>query len=451
MPEKKPENKEEIVSMTISNIADYISSTPDLQEELFGKILNKKEKEDLKNNITADIASRVTERMGFRGASIEEVMKFQGFTIKEIEQTLKKLKDKGIKIEEGGELTALEKKSKALEIVTKINELKPGAQTKEEYQQLTKLYQQLEKLYEGKEGQELEPWLAEQYESQFQILEGVGLLEKLKSGEKGIIGIDGKEYPFPTKSEIAELIEQNQELIEKKKEQGFTKLLLVPFGMKLDDLIAVYRETIIYHHMHGRLFASKKDPNDATEKLTPLPLNKTRPMYVWDEYKNADTEGKLVYCPESFDDNNNGKTKAELLKEQRGWNVLFIEDLPNIPRENKGKEVGDRKQLEANLTPKQYLQFLEQETMYSDEGGMTPEDQLMYAITHLTETDQVIDGWQSGGNVSYQIGGYFPASGYVPVAYWDRGDLRVGVDGYDPEDGSDDCGIRTAVRIRPIK
>ena len=56
--------------------------------------------------------------------------------------------------------------SKALDIVAKINELKTAAQTKQDYQELTKLYQQLEKIYEGKEGQELEPWLAQQYEEE---------------------------------------------------------------------------------------------------------------------------------------------------------------------------------------------------------------------------------------------------------------------------------------------
>ena len=51
---------------------------------------------------------------------------------------------------------------------------------------------------------------------------------------------------------------------------------------------------------------------------------------------------------------------------------------------------------------------------------MTPEDQLMYAITHLEETNQVIDDYKGKGSISYQVGAFFPASGGVPNAYWSR-------------------------------
>ncbi len=49
----------------------------------------------------------------------------------------------------------IDKKAKAIDLVTKINELKFGAETKEDYQQLTELYRQIERLYESGEGKEL--------------------------------------------------------------------------------------------------------------------------------------------------------------------------------------------------------------------------------------------------------------------------------------------------------
>ena len=49
--------------------------------------------------------------------------------------------------------------------------------------------------------------LPEQYESQKNILEKVGILETLSSGELGIKGIDKKEYPFPKYEEILKRIE----------------------------------------------------------------------------------------------------------------------------------------------------------------------------------------------------------------------------------------------------
>jgi len=90
--------------------------------------------------------------------------------------------------------------------------------------------------------------LKEQYESQREILENVGILEKLTNGEMGIRGIDNKEYSFPSYKEISKRIRENKEMLKTKVEQGFNQLLIVPFGMKLDDLIEKYKEVILKHY-----------------------------------------------------------------------------------------------------------------------------------------------------------------------------------------------------------
>jgi peptidoglycan/xylan/chitin deacetylase (PgdA/CDA1 family) len=363
-------------------------------------------------------------------------------------------------IERLEELSAIEKKTKALDIVAKINELKTAAQTKQDYQELTKFYQQLEKIYEGKEGQELEPWLAQQYEKQIDILRDACGFE-LESGEVGITGIDGKDYPAPTQEEIAVLVAENRELIEKKKEQGFTKLLIVPFGMKLEYLIGAYQDVITRHKETNKLFAAKKDASDPNEKLVPLELDESKPVWVWDQYDDADVNGKLVYHPEKFDKKDHqGKTKGELLQQGGGWSILLIEDMPNIP-ETDPKTVGGRTQIDTKgsameqflsgkkvPTPKEYLQFIEQETIYSGEQGMTPEDQLMYAITHLEETDQIIDDYQGNGKISYQVGAYFPSSDNVPYACWNRDNRQAGMSGNYPGNRNGHCGVRSTVRIK---
>lgn len=372
-----------------------------------------------------------------------------------------------LKSSEQGQETASQEQE-ALDLVAKITDLKATAHTKEDYQQLTKLYQQLEQLYEGGEGRELEPWLAEQYERQMDILNSAAIIDKLESGELGIRGIDGKEYPAPTQEMIAKAIEENKELIEKKKEQGFTRFLMVPFGMKLDELITIYGQTIVKHKEDNKLFAAKKDPSDPNERLVPLELDENQPVYRWDAYNNADVEGKIVYYPEQFDKKNHkGRTKKEILESQNkendvvaGWNILLIEDMPNIP-ETDPKTIGGRTQIDAKgsamekflsgkkvPTPEEYLQFIERETIYSDEQGMTPEDQLMYAIYYLEETNQVIDDFRGNGKASYQIGAYFPASDYVPYAYWYRDSRQASVDRNTPGDQDDYCGVRSAVRIK---
>jgi len=78
-----------------------------------------------------------------------------------------------------------------------------------------------------------------------------------------------------------------------------------------------------------------------------------------------------------------------------------IETLPNIPRAGKGKELKGRKQLEAGLSPRKYLETLRTDPQYKNESGMTPEDQITYAMLYLEQTNQVVDDWQGKGSLSY--------------------------------------------------
>ena len=72
----------------------------------------------------------------------------------------------------------------------------------------------------------------------------------------------------------------------------------------------------------------------------------------------------------------------------------------------------------------------------------------MYTLTHLEETNQVINDYQGKGSLSYQVGGYFPASGNVPNSYWDRDDRRARLSGNNPADRDSSCGVRAGVRVR---
>jgi len=287
--------------------------------------------------------------------------------------------------------------------------------------------------------------LKKQYESQKQILEKVGLLEKLSSGELGIKAIDNQEYAFPKLEEIRARMKKNKEVLKTKTAQGFQKLLIVPWGMKLDDLIAKYKQVILKHYQQGKLLATKEKPSDPDE---PLDLNEEEPVWVWNQYENADLEGKLIYYPQEFSDNHHGKTKKQILDQtKQGFNVLLIEDLPNIPRQGKGKTIQGRKQWEANKTPQEYLKALQTDPAYQSEQGLTPEDQIIYAITYLEQFNQVIDDYQGHGSASYQLGGYFPSSDFVPYAYWYRDFRRAGLYGDNPGDCYSDNGVRTGVKI----
>jgi hypothetical protein len=271
------------------------------------------------------------------------------------------------------------------------------------------------------------------------ILERTGVIEKLSNGELGIKAIDNEEYTFPTYREIIKRMKENRETLKTKIEQGFSQLLIVPFGMKLDDLIERYRQVIIEHHRDGKLLGTKGDSADPDE---PLELNEGKPVWVWGDYEDADVEGKLIYHPEEFSEEHGGKTKEEIIEERGGFTVLLLEDLPNIPREGKGETIKDRPQFETNQSPSQYLEALRTDSVYQDETGMTPEDWITYAITHLEQTDQVVDDFKGNGSVSFQLGAYFPASGCIPSAFWRRGLQQARLSGNGSEGPNSVDGVR---------
>src|SRR3989339_2106573 len=73
--------------------------------------------------------------------------------------------------------------------------------------------------------------LRKQYDFQVELLDEVGILK-----EGAITGIDGHKYPVPTLEQIAMCLFERRGELSTKHDQGFTKLLLVPFGMSLDSL-----------------------------------------------------------------------------------------------------------------------------------------------------------------------------------------------------------------------
>ena len=286
--------------------------------------------------------------------------------------------------------------------------------------------------------------LKHQYESQRNILANTGILEQFPSGEHGIHGIDRKDYPMPSYQEIRNLIRAKKEILETKANQGFTKLLIVPFGMKLDDLTEKYGALLLKHKAENKLFATKTKDSDPDEALD---LDTNEPVWRWDKYQNADVNGELVYDPKEFSPNHGGMTKAEILQKQTSaWRVIMVESDPNIPRETKGTEIGGRQRLEAGKTPNEYRAQIGKGD-YQNESGATPEEWLIRAITTLEEKNQVIDDYQSTGSIAYNTGAYFPASGYVPSACWRRGSRQAGLNGDAPAARDDRIGAWSAVRV----
>ena len=283
-----------------------------------------------------------------------------------------------------------------------------------------------------------------QYLAQIETLQAAGIIEPLQSGQEGIKGIDNKGYVIPALETIMAQIAEKQEILAPKIEQGFTKLVLIPFAKDLGALIDGAKSRILEHKRTGKLLGANGDALD---------LDTSNPMYAWDRYRNADKlGGELVYDVNEYSANHGGKTKTQILSESSstpGWQIMLVEDVPDIPRKDSPntKTLGGRKQLEAGKSPNEYLTIQKSDPDYANETYHTPESWLAYFIAHLEATNKVIDDYQGGGSVRYLGNAYFSSSGGVPSGFWGRGLQQAVLDRDRPGAVVDNCGVGSAVRI----
>ncbi|HBK33529.1 TPA: hypothetical protein DDZ06_00735 [Candidatus Uhrbacteria bacterium] len=303
--------------------------------------------------------------------------------------------------------------------------------------------------------------LRKQYDFQVELLEEVGILK-----EGAITGIDGHKYPVPTLEQIAMCLFERRGELSTKHDQGFTKLLLVPFGMSLDSLQETLKQFLLKY---------KKDHPS-------FPLDTGNPLYTWSGYQGADigNSPKLVYYPQFFTkEGHGGKTKMEILREQEdnqdsfpGWTVHLLQPsnsdsqdteapmgFASIPRQGKGTSQGDlvaRPSLEANKTSIEYLSILQkaqddEDSPYHGETSMTPEDWITAFMIHLSETGKPLDdAWNPTNkeSVSCLTGAFFRSSVVVvPYAFWGRAGRRVDFSGCDPRDRDEGIGVRSSVVV----
>ena len=127
--------------------------------------------------------------------------------------------------------------------------------------------------------------------------------------------------------------------------------------------------------------------------------------------------------------------------------MVVAEDLADLPGENQGKTLNGRHQLEAKKFGHEYLRLLQKDPQYQGETGLTPEAQIIRALTYLEEKNLVVDNWQGQGKMNWLLGAYLPEDGDVPLGYWSRGDSRAYLGRCDPEDQSSIYGVLPAVTI----
>src|SRR3989344_3626453 len=88
-----------------------------------------------------------------------------------------------------------------------------------------------------------------EYNQEVAALETAGVLERLANGERGIRGIDNKEYALPTLSQVVERLRAKKEIVEQKAKQGLLKIQLTPIAMSLDALRERYKARLLAHYV----------------------------------------------------------------------------------------------------------------------------------------------------------------------------------------------------------
>ena len=298
--------------------------------------------------------------------------------------------------------------------------------------------------------------LKEQYLSQVKVLYQSGILENFLpdpeqgrfTPELGIIGIEGKQYIMPSYEDVLDRLKdpEKRKLLETKAEQGFTKLLLVPFAMPLSVLIQRYKEILL---------KTNKETGIKSTNGTTLELDTNNPLYVWEGFSQCDNpdtpkDKQIEYGVKTYDgqtkEDRGGKYKSELLKDhENAWQLLLIEDLPDLPAEGRGQTISGRKQLEANQSPQDYLRLLQTQEQYQGESGLTPEANLALYLDGLTRNQTALDDWEGTGKANFLVGNYL--SGSVPGFYWGRGNRRPDLGGDRPDDRDGGGGCRPSARF----
>ena len=283
------------------------------------------------------------------------------------------------------------------------------------------------------------------YDKNVESLKATGILQ---DNNLGIPSIYGEAYPVPSYENILGVLSRKREVLQEKLCQGFFRLQLIPIATSIQALKDVYAGLLLKHKQDNKLFQAKDGIRDIP---IPLDLDVTKPVYVYDGFIYGEIGESLIYYPQRFDpDNHEGYTKRELIEQLNsspfpGWNVILLEDNPFLTKENKGKTIAVRKQLENNKTPIDYLNLIQTQKPYHHEYGLTIEDWLTCAIQRLHERNEAINIYEEW-NVPYLIGNYI-TEGFVPYGYWSRDGRRAGVGDADPGVRRADSGALSAVRI----
>lgn len=257
------------------------------------------------------------------------------------------------------------------------------------------------------------------YEAQLALLKSSGLIGLMRDFED----VNGNRVVMPSKEEIALAIEANLPKFETKINQGFTEMLIVPFGMPLARIASKYSDRLT------QIPAVLKDSAGSPMSVGPVGVNMTA-------LGSTEVDLTFEYFPRRT-----GKRSESVA---RPWRVVLVEDLVDIPTDATKHSLFGRTQLPAGRGLDWYDARVGIDE-YESESIINPEEWLILALTRLEADHQVTDNWRGTGKMCRLAGAQYP-DGRTPVAYWSTRERATKFEIF-PNGDDERIGIRTVVDI----
>ncbi len=242
--------------------------------------------------------------------------------------------------------------------------------------------------------------LEKQYYEQGELMYESGLFNKSIDKVTGLPVIErfGEKYVMPSWETVKRMLIKNREMLLEKCEQGFTKMLIVPFGYDLNTMGIKFKE---------KLEEFDKAATDDSGGILDVKGDRVVFDRFADDYP-ADVgfpwrDESMRYYPEEYSEDS-GLSKEEAISEFGAWQICFVEDLKAVPA--LGTVKGGRQQIDINnshlrfdveVDPQIFRDILsgkEKELRnpkkYKYEKGYTAEQDLWMRLTYLLSDDHTL-------------------------------------------------------------
>lgn len=259
--------------------------------------------------------------------------------------------------------------------------------------------------------------------------------------------------PPPFQSEIIAKMKKNKKAYRELLRLGYKKLLIIPFGLSLKNMVGCLSSTLEEIFNDGEL--RYPDGTMISKLNDPYPVTSRKSIIDPDPTKH------LLYFPNKLAKNKHnqveGKTKPQIIQ---AWRVVLIKDEPCVvPRRSDqltallAENLLNHPEKYAKITASgphalEYFQLMKKNKLLTP---WTPEDAIYYAYYHLVERRQIIDDWDIGeggyGSTSWLAGTTLP-DGQILAFSWDRNKHCYNISTIQPFVRSRNHNFRQAVEIR---